>query len=140
VKVKVTVTNRSNIPLNASIGNMRLLLRGATLPGPWTPRAQTADWSVVNIDGNSYVAIPANGNKQWEAEYATFASFWWASTLQPGETYSGAGKDNGDLVFYPPADQNGSVPFGGVALVTNDGGTVLGWTENLGAEGDPRTF
>ena len=71
---------------------------------------------------NIYVAIPANSNKQWEADYATFASFWWASTLQPGETHSRAGNDNGDLVFYlyPPADQNGGVPFGGVALVTND--------------------
>ena len=51
---------------------------------------------------NIYVAIPANSNKQWEADYATFASFWWASTLQPGETHSRAGNDNGDFVFYPP--------------------------------------
>lgn len=140
VKVKVNVHNRSDVALNASIANMRLLLRGDSLPGRWTPRSPTADWSVVEVGGNRYVAIPANANNQWEPEFATFASFWRGGTLMPGESYSGAGKDNGDLVFYAPADPAGSIPFGGIALVSDDGSTVLGWTEHLGDEADPRTF
>jgi hypothetical protein len=72
-KLQLSVTNTSSVPLNASIGNIRILVAG-DMPGQWTPKDPTATPSNVTVGGRRYVAIPANGNKAWEPEYATFAS------------------------------------------------------------------
>jgi hypothetical protein len=141
-KIQLSITNVSQVPLNASIGNMRILVAG-DMPGPWTAKDPAAQESHVTLYGRSYTAIPPNGNRSWEPDYGTFASHWYAGTLAPHETYSGEGKDNADLVFYIPLGPGGQGTLDGVALVTNDGMTVLGWQpvsswpEQID---DPRTF
>lgn len=125
IKVQLSITNISSVPLNADIANIRLLFPGDELPGPWTPNEPVAQLSNVTIDGQHFVAIPANANRAWEPEFGTFASHWYAGTLLPGATNVG-GRDNADLVFYIPANPDGTVTLGGIALVANDGVTVLG--------------
>ncbi len=141
IKVQLSVTNTSQVPINAAIGNIRMLVAG-DMPGPWTPNQPAAQPSTVTVEGRTYTAIPANGNGAWESEYNTFASHWYAGTVNPGETYTGDGPNNADLVFYVPAAPNGDVALNGLALVTNDGNTVLGWSAAHAwpAPSDPHTF
>ena len=146
VKMKVRITSVSQVPLNASIENMRLMVAG-DMPGIWSPNQPVAAPSVVNIEGRVYTAIPANANRAFErvdANYITFASFWYASRLDPRASYFGEGRSNGDLVFYVPYAPGGRPSLAGVGLVSNDGTQVLGWAPISawppnGPE-DPNTF
>lgn len=112
------------------------------LTGAWTPNDPVTQPSVVSIDGHSFVAIPANANHAWEPQYGTFASFWFAGSIAPGEHYESDAAMTGDLVFYAPAGPDGNAPISGVALVTNDGATVLGWApvSGWGPIAEPKDF
>lgn len=129
VKVQISVTNTGEVPINASIENIRLLLAGP-MPGPWTPNGPVTQPSTVVIGDQSYTAIPANGNRLAEPWLGsrTFASHWPAGPLEPGQSFSGDGPNQADLVFYVPHDPNGEYRVGGIAVVTNDGSTALGWS------------
>lgn len=137
VKLQLSVTNSSNEVLNAAIANIRLLVRG-DLAGSWTPVQPVGQTTRVIFDGKTYTSVPANGNKVSEPQYGTWASHWYAGSLSPGQTYSGQGPNQADIVFYVPNGQ----AVDGVALVTNDGGAVLGWqpTSEWPPDGDPHTF
>lgn len=145
VKVKVRITNTSPVPLNASIENMRLMVAG-DMPGVWTANQPVASPSSVNIEGRLYTAIPANANRAYEPiddNYITFASFWYATRLDPEASYYGEGRSNGDLVFYVPYGAGGRPSLDGVGLVSNDGTQVLGWAPISAwpeSQEDPNTF
>lgn len=142
VILQLRITNRSSVPLNAAIANIRLLVPGDTPMEGWTPNEPTAQLSRVVLDNGSYWAIPANGNKAWEPEHGTFASHWYAGTLEPGQSHSASGIDTGEVVFYLPLNSDGQATVTGVALVTNDGASVLGWqpTESWPPSTSPKTF
>lgn len=142
VIVQLSVTNTSSVDLDASIENIRLLVP-EPMAGQWTPNEPVADYSIVTIDGNRYIALPANGNRAWEQEYSTFASHWYADSLAPGQSYSSQGKDTGEVVFYVPVEPNSNtIRIFGVALVADRGSTVVGWHESgeWPPSSDPNSF
>ncbi len=126
VKVKLRITNTSPDPLDISIGNIRLLVPNDNL-GSWTPNGPTAEMSLIQKDGVTYAAYPPNANHAWEPEYATWASFWSGTTLAPGDEYFDGGKMAGDVVFYVPLSLDQISRVAGIALVSADGHTLLGW-------------
>jgi hypothetical protein len=130
VKVKMSLKNTGKIPINASIRYIRLLIPDPVTNEHWSPNNPplTTVFSVKAPDGNNYDAIPANGNNQaeWFDNRRTFASFWFAGTLDPGKPY------DGDLVFYVPIPPGATgIRIAGIALVADDDKSVLGWQDNV---------
>lgn len=142
VIVQLRVTNTGPSDLDVAIENVRLLVP-EPLMGPWTPNEPVADYSIVTVGEDRYVALPANGNRAWEPEFSTFASHWYADSLTPGQSHSPQGKDSGEVVFYVPhAPDTGVIKVFGVALVTDNGRTVVGWqgTDEWPPSTDPNSF
>lgn len=145
VKLRLRIQNVSEGGLDAKLEHVRLLIPGDAMPGGWTPRVPTAEPSVVTLDdGKRYVAVPANQNHDCEpinAPCLTFASLWFPpDPLLPGDYYEGQPKVSGDVVYYVPPSPGGE--FKGIALVSGDGTSVLGYQELNQYDGNdnPRDF
>jgi hypothetical protein len=148
VKLKLQLVNNTNAPVKITPANIRVLVRGATPGGDkaWSPNQPTASLSAVNIDGAVYTAIPPNGNHAFEMLSpggATWASFWNADVLAPGEAYFKDGPNQGDVVFYVPYSAGQLTSVDGVGVVTDDGQTIVGWEPATAwppSPSSPRTF
>lgn len=145
VKIKPSLTHRSGGDASIGVGNFRLVVAGADVAG-WSGLTAAGQAPFVLPDDKlgEVAYIPANkdGWSQRLGDAWTFATHWDASTLPAGGRYLDEGVKRGDLVFYVPTGSDEVVVLAGLALMSEDGSTAIGWAprESWGAEGDPNAF
>jgi hypothetical protein len=140
IKIRPQIFNSSPDPLSISIANpatIHLVVDARSLPGSWQPPPNTvkaADRPVqVSWKGGQYWAIPPNVNgdasETSSGFYTGFATDWHVDSVSPGGSYLAPleykpeylprqiPKNDGDLVFQVPLDDEGNVTIVGLAYV-----------------------
>lgn len=140
VKVKPRIVNHSGdtVPLRAE--NLRLLVP-KPLPGEWTPPRAAGEIVELSVGDGTVLAIPPNadGAAEQVGEGLTFATHWNQTSLTAGSEYVDRRVKEGDLVYYLPRQEDGSMVIIGLAHVTNTSdGTwqVTGFVDSNDWQGD----
>ena len=134
IKVKVGLKNIGAEPLSIPIQNIRLLTDNFDR-ALWDPDNPTPNEpSAVTMGDQKFTAIPANANRSFRwvnvdgRQAMTWASHWYANTLNPGQPYHIDGASEGHVVFNIPLTNGDHVNISGIGLVADDGNTLLGWS------------
>lgn len=138
IKVKVGVTNLSPGALDISADRFRLSVTTA-FASQWAPFHPLGGLSTIR----GATLVPPNADTASEPNDGayTFATHWTQTSLAPGATYLDSSSYHGDLVFYVPLSENGTIAIAGIALLDRSDAVIAYQPfSSFVAQSDPTKF